>query len=89
MWLLIGAGGLLAGLSMLVRAAAPLLKAHWTGEIHTSSARPRKIERAIEPERFNELFAQRSRGLGVGAVVILAAVGWLALNALGLLMEAR
>ena len=80
MWFLIGAGAIGAGLFLTLRSLLPWLAAQRTGVIRSRGSRAQKIERAVEPERFQALAKQRFSGVGPGVLCILGGLAWLAYN---------
>jgi len=73
-------GAVIASLFLILRTGPGLLRARATGVlIGKGHARPR-IERSLEPERFDSLWSQRARTLIAPAVVLACAVVFLLLE---------
>ncbi len=66
MWTLAGIGATLAGLFLMLRSFLPWLEAKRTGVIRTQGHRPQKVERSVEPERFQALCSRRLGGVMPG-----------------------
>lgn len=79
-----GFAAIIAGLIMLVRQGGALLNARRTGVLVSKSYGAARIERAVDPERFERFLRQRRKGLAAPAIAILAGTGWLAWNFLAL-----
>ncbi|MFN3856624.1 MAG: hypothetical protein ACK4RV_02665 [Caulobacter sp.] len=74
-------GAVIASLFLILRTGPGLLRARATGVlIGKGHARPR-IERSLEPERFDSLWSQRARTLIAPTVVLACAVVFLLLEA--------
>ena len=65
-------GAVLAALFMLVKEGVPIATAMTTGVILTRGHRRVRVERALEPDRFQRLLVGRVKllGIGVGAAVV-------------------
>jgi hypothetical protein len=67
----------LVGLYFMLRELIPLLNAKRTGVIRTRGHTRKRIERSVDPERFEGLCRQRFQGMGLGLVIIGLGVLWL------------
>ena len=65
-------GAVLAALFMLIKEGVPIAKALTTGVILTRGHRRVRVERIVEPDRFQRLLVGRVKllGIGVGAAVV-------------------
>lgn len=66
----------LVGLFFILRELIPLMNARRTGVIHTRGHSRKRVERAVEPERFEGLCRKRHEGIKLGLVVIGLGVVW-------------
>ncbi|MET4683815.1 hypothetical protein [Brevundimonas faecalis] len=73
-------GAFLAGLFLILRELIPLLQARGSGVVYTKGHTRKRVERDVEPERFQALCRSRFKAMGLGAIVIAAALGWLVVN---------
>jgi len=71
MWTLAGVGAALAGLFLMFRSLLPWLEARRSGVIRTQGLRPQRVEREVEPERFEALCRGRLGGVWPGAAMFL------------------
>ena len=86
MFVVIGAS--LAGLYLILKELFPLLSAWRTGVIRTKGANPRRVERAVEPERFRALCRNRINGMGLGLLAIAFGLTWMVFGLLALIPAA-
>lgn len=70
-------GVVIAGLFLFLREALPLIEAHRTGIVRTRGSRQQKVERAVEPERFQGLVGQRFKALGGPVTLLFGGLAWL------------
>ncbi|MNE35125.1 hypothetical protein D3C80_1288700 [compost metagenome] len=89
MWILAGIGAFLGGLFLMLRELLPLLKARQTGVIRSKGHRARRIEREVDPERFEGLCRARLKAAGAGALVALGGVVWTVIQVAGIGLSVR
>ncbi len=64
-------GAILAGCALLLSRGLPLLTAHRTGVLVGKGYSAQRIDRAVDPERFEALMKRRRAELAVPLIVIL------------------
>lgn len=84
MWTLAGIGAFIGGLFLMLRELLPLLKARRSGVIQSKGHAARRIERAVEPERFEGLCRQRLKAAGVGGVLAIGGALWAVMQVVGI-----
>lgn len=80
MWFMIGIGLIGAGFYFGLRSLLHWMAAQSTGVIRRQGASTQKIERAVDPERFNALLKQRLNGLIQGLCCVVGGLAWLIYN---------
>ena len=85
MWLIAGVGAALAGLFLMLRSLMPWLQARRTGVIRTLGARPQRVERATDPERFEALCRNRLSALVPGLAIFLGGAAFALMQVLGVI----
>ncbi|MND70855.1 hypothetical protein D3C80_623720 [compost metagenome] len=86
MWTLAGIGALVGGLFLMLRELLPLLKARQTGVIRSTGHAGRRIERAVDPERFEGLCRARLKAASAGGLLALGGVVWTIMQVVGIAM---
>jgi len=80
-------GAIIAGLYMCTTQGFTILRARRTGVIISKSHGAARIERAIDPERFERVIAVRVRGLGPGLLFVAGGIGALFWMTIGLIQQ--
>ena len=86
MWILAGVGAALAGLFLMLRSFLPWLEAQRSGVIKTQGHRPQKVERKVEPERFQALCRHRLGGVLPGFAIFMGGGFFALMQVMGIVM---
>ncbi|WP_312783134.1 hypothetical protein [Brevundimonas sp.] len=86
MWTLAGIGAFIGGLFLMLRELLPLLKARQTGVIRSKGHAGRRIERAVDPERFEGLCRARLKAAGAGGLLAVGGLVWTIMQVVGIAM---
>ena len=85
MWTLAGIGAFIGGLFLMLRELL-LLKARQTGVIRSKGHAGRRIERAVDPERFEGLCRARLKAAGAGGLLAVGGLVWTIMQVVGIAM---
>lgn len=79
---------MIAGVILILKELIPVLQAQASGVIHSRGHSRKRVERAVDPERFRALCRNRWKAMSLGLIAIGVGVGWLGLGVVRAVMEA-
>jgi len=86
MWTLAGIGAVIGGLFLMLRELLPLLQARQSGVIRSKGHGARRIERAVDPDRFEGLCRARLKAAATGGLLAIGGAVWTVMQVVGIAM---
>ena len=79
---------MVAGVILILKELIPVLQAQASGVIYSRGHSRKRVERAVDPERFRALCRNRWKAMSLGLLAIGIGIGWLCLGVVRAVMEA-